>query len=303
MPKTRRWDLAAAWAVFIPLAYLPNFAPDASISLASLTIFWSFFAMTGIILCDQITVALERRSLLQESTKSGRAWLSLLCVGALSGLLLDGGAQWLGKLWIYPYWNEAVYGSTFVVGFCAYWLATAESYLAVRAVLRLWTGNARGAITARPYETLLFRALGALGVVLIVAAIFLLLSGYQYSGGYRFEIREAVPVKAHFRYFLILFIGIWLALEWLQVARGGSSLLRAILHGCWQPLCALVLAAVGFGVFWETVNASHHFWIYTNWPLSRWEILSVPGVVLLTWPLQYVVFLSLGFVVGRDFWI
>lgn len=302
VPRIRRWDLAAAWAVFIPLAYIPNFAPERSINLASLTIFWSFFAMTGIILCDQVTMALEHRSLLQESTRSGRPWLSLLCVGALSGLLLDGGAQWLGKLWIYPYWNEAVYGGTFVVGFCAYWLATAESYLAVRAILRRCAGKERVATTPRRYETWLFRALGALGAALILAGVFLLLSDYQHNGGYQFEIRKAVPVRVHFRYFQILFIGIWLALEWVQVARGGASLLKTIFYGCWQPLCALVLAAIGFGAFWETVNASHHFWIYTNWPLCQWRLLSVPGVVLLTWPLQYVVFLSLGFVVGRDLW-
>lgn len=259
--------------------------------------------MTGIILCDQITVALEHRSLLQETTKNGRAWLSLLCVGALSGLLLDGGAQWLGKLWIYPYWNEAVYGSTFIVGFCAYWLATAESYLAVRAVLRRYVGTEQIVTTPRRYESPLFRALGALGTALILAGLFLLLSDYHQNGGYQFEIRKAVPFRVHFTYFLILFVGIWLMLEWVQVARGGSSLLRAIFHGRWQPLCAIVLAAIGFGAFWETVNASHHFWVYTNWPLSQWRLLSVPGIVLLTWPLQYVVFLSLGFVVGRDLWI
>lgn len=85
-----------------------------------------------------MTIALEGRSLLQEATHSARAWLSLLSIGAISGLLLDGIAQWLGKLWIYPYWNEAVYVGTFVIGFCAYWLATAESYLAVKAILGRW---------------------------------------------------------------------------------------------------------------------------------------------------------------------
>jgi hypothetical protein len=298
----RRLDLAVAWAIFVPLAYLPNFAPKRSVNLVALTIFWAFFTMTFIILCDQITVALDHRSLLQEATGSGRAWLSLLTVGALGGLLLDGIAQWLGKLWIYPYWNEAVYGSTFIVGFCAYWLATAESYLAVKAILKRCRRAAPPAITARLYEPALFRALGLTGLVLIAAGVALLLREYRTMGGYVFEIRTPLPVEPHISYFVMAFVGIWFALEWIQFARGNWTLLRAVLHGYRLPLYALIAASAVCSIFWETVNASHHFWIYTNWPFPQWQLMSIPVTVLLTWPLQYVVFLSLGFIVGSDFW-
>ncbi len=299
--ESRRLELTIVWAIFVALAYLPNLAPKRSINLAGLTIFWSFFTMTLIILCDQITIALKCGSLLQQATSSGRAWLSLLSIGALSGLLLDGVAQWLGKLWIYPYWNEAVYGSTFVIGFCAYWLATAESYLAVRAILGRWSRPARP-ITPPSYEAVLFRALGTIGVALVLAGIVLLLSDYQASGGYVFETQKPLPVKNHFGYFLTAFVGIWLVLEWLQFARRRLSLLRTLLNGRRLPLCALLIASAVSALFWETVNAAHHFWIYTNWPLPQWQLMTIPVTVLLTWPLQYVVFLSLGFLLGRDFW-
>lgn len=286
--------------MFVALAYVPNFAPTRSINVASLTLFWSFFTMTAIILCDQVTIALAHRSLLREATGSGRAWLSLLAIGALSGLLLDGIAQWLGKLWIYPYWNEAVYASTFVIGFCAYWLATAESYLAVRAILAHWRPKNTAAITRR-YEVALFRTLGLAGLLLCVAGVALLLGDYGRTG-YIFQIRKPLPVKVHFSYFLIAFVGVWLTLEWVQLARGRLSLLKTVLSGEWQPLCSLIIASAGFGVFWETVNAAHHFWIYTNWPLPQVQLMSIPVSVLLTWPLQYVIFLSLGFLLGREMW-
>jgi hypothetical protein len=298
----RRLDLAVAWAIFVPLAYLPNFAPERSVNLAGLTVFWSFFTMTFIILCDQTTVALEHQSLLREVTSGGKPWLSLLTAGALSGLLLDGIAQWLGKLWIYPYWNEAVYGSTFVVGFCAYWLATAESYLAAKAILKRWGRATSPLTTVRLYEPALFRALGLTGLVLTAAGVALLLREYRTTGGYVFEIRTALPIESHTSYFVTAFTGIWFALEWIQFARGKWTLLRAVLHGYRLPLYALIAASAVCSLFWETVNASHHFWIYTNWPLPQWQLMSIPVMVLLTWPLQYVVFLSLGFVVGRDFW-
>lgn len=139
MPRSiPRLDLTIAWVIFVPLSYVPNFAPPATINFASLMLFWSFFSLTGIILCDQLVLACNERSLLQQTTCSFTAWVRLLSVGALSGLLLDGFAQWLGKLWIYPYWDEAAYGITFVAGFCAYWLAISESYLAIKALLRRW---------------------------------------------------------------------------------------------------------------------------------------------------------------------
>jgi hypothetical protein len=301
-PVGRRPDLAIAWAVFVPLAYLPNFAPKRSVNLASLTLFWAFFAMTTIILCDQVTVAFEHRSLFQEATGSGSAWFSLLSVGALSGLLLDGIAQWLGKLWIYPYWNEVIYASTFVIGFCAYWLAAAESYLAVKAILCRCLHTAAPAAAPRSYPMALFRMIGVTGLALTVTGIVLLLDDYRRSGGYVFEIRRALPVKAHFGYCLMAFAGVWLMLEWVQSALGGLSLLKTLLDGNCRPLFALLIASAAFGVFWETVNAAHHFWIYTNWPLPQWQFMNIPVMVLVLWPLQYLVFLSLGFLLGRDLW-
>lgn len=301
-PSARRFDIPAAWVIFVALAYLPNFAPKRSINLVSLTLFWSFFAMTLIILCDQVTLALEQRSLMREVTGTRKAWLRFLSVGALSGVLLDGVAQWLGKLWIYPYWNEIVYAGTFVIGFCAYWLATAETYLAVKAILNRWSRNSPRAMLPRCCAPPLFRALGIAGLALTACGLLLLVADYRQMGGYVFEIQEPLRMKAHFGYFLMSFIGIWFILEWAQFTRGRLSLLNTIFCGDRQPLYALLIASAIFGFFWETVNAAHHFWIYTNWPFSQWQVMGVPVTVLLTWPLQYVVFLSLGFLLERDCW-
>lgn len=298
---SRRVDLTVAWLIFLALAYLPNLAPQRSINLATLTAFWAFFAMTLIILCDQVTIALGHRSLLQEATRTGKAWVSLLIVGAISGLLLDGIAQWLGKLWIYPYWNEALYASTFVVGFCAYWLATAESYLAVKAIfMRHRAAPAR--MQYRPGEVRLFAIFGTAGAILAISGVVLLVRAYQRAGGYIFDTRKPAVVENHFVYFLITFAGVWLVLEWIQFVKGYATLLKSILHGRWIPLSSLLVASCVFALFWETVNAAHHFWIYTNWPLPQWHIMTIPVTVLLTWPLQYVVFLSLGFLLGFDLW-
>ncbi len=295
--------LAVAWSIFIAIAYLCNLAPKRSVDLTGLTIFWAFFSLTEIILCDQVTIALGRESLLQHATRDRCSWTRLLCVGAVSGLLLDGLAQWLGKLWIYPYWNEAFYGSTFIIGFAAYWLAISESYVFVRAILN-WIHRERPVRhTPRIHQAALFRAFGVAGIALTATAILRMWKEYRMAGGYVFEIRQRVPVHIHFAYFLMAFIGVWLTLEWIQVARGKLSLLKTIMNGRLMPLLALLISSSVFSIFWETVNAAHHFWVYTNWPLPQWQLAHVPITVLLTWPLQYVVFLSLSFLLGLDLWM
>jgi hypothetical protein len=136
--------LACFAALFIAVSYAPFFAPRRAANFFGLMVFWSFFCSTAIILCDQVLALAEGRSLLAVVTGGGPAFLRFVATGAACGLLLDGFAQWLGKLWIYPFWNIWIYASTFLLGFCAYWLLLAETYLAVKAGLRrVWTRTAR----------------------------------------------------------------------------------------------------------------------------------------------------------------
>lgn len=268
----RPLHLAVAWSIFVVIAYLCDLAPKRSVDLAGLTIFWAFFSLTEIILCDQVVVAFGRESLLQCATRNGGSWARLLCIGAVSGLLLDGLAQWLGKLWIYPYWNEAFYGGAFIIGFAAYWLAISESYVFVRAILN-WVHRERPVRrTPRIHDAALFRSFGAAGIALTTWAILRIWKEYRMAGGYVFQIRQRVSIHIHFDYFLMAFIGVWLTLEWVQVARGKLSLLRTILNGRLIPVLALLISSTVFSIFWETVNSAHHFWVYTNWPLSQWRL-------------------------------
>lgn len=299
LPGTRR--LVLYWIVFAALAYLPNLAPGKSIDPLSLTVFWAFVANTQIVLCDLATLKLGGESLLQQATGSPKAWLSFLCVGAISGLLLDGLGQWLGKLWFYRYWNQEIYAVTFIAGFCAYWLATVEGYTVILAILR--HGRPVKAVSRpRPYAPVLFRVLGIGGIALTAASIALIAVHYREAGGYVFDVQKPLSVHLPFAYFLAAFTGVWLALEWIQSALGRQSLIQTLLGGRILPLIALLIASVMCSLFWESVNEGWQFWAYANWPLQKWQLFHVPVAVFLTWPFQYVVFLSLGFLLGRDLW-
>jgi hypothetical protein len=298
----RWWDLAAAWAAFLFLDVVSAFAPARSLNAVSLTIFWAFFATTLIVLCDQIALRLQNRSLLLENTVDKRAWSMLLAIGALSGLMLDGGGQWLGKLWIYPFWNAGMYAATFVVGFAGYWMAIAESYVAVSAILRTWRRGPRMRGAVGPDRHKLFRVAGVAGVALAAGGIALAADAYRRMGGYDFDIRTPTVLRAPLSSLLLTCSGLWLVLEWAQHSHGRESFLSCLLNGDRIPLYAMLLASEAFGILWEAVNSAHHFWRYTNWPLADVQLFGAPVAVLLSSPLQYLMFLSLGFLLDRSVW-
>jgi hypothetical protein len=289
--------LIACSAGFVLLSYAPLLAPRNAARLPGLMIFWSFFCTTAIILCDEAANRLEQRSLISEVTLSRGRFFEFVAAATISGLLLDGVAQWVGKLWIYPYWTKGLYVSTFVLGFCAYWLLLTETFLLGRALLRVLARSLRRQAPP-PWIARALRGSALCGGVLTISGLALAARGYDSAGGYYFEI--SLPSKPHvpFACFPLIFVGAWLILEFLQHRRGRDSLLSSILRGEWITLASVLLPAWIFGLFMETVNTAGHFWRYTNWPLQPYTVLGVPVVVLLLWPLQYVVFLSVYQVVS-----
>lgn len=261
--------------------------------LPGLMIFWTVWCSTAIILCDAGCRRIEGYSLLGVVTASGTAVSVFVATGIGSGLFLDGTAQWLGKLWIYPYWTPGLYGACFVVGFCAYWLLLAETYFLARSMLRpLFPCRAVCAAT-RPK-----RFAGLLGFGLGTSGLVLAIRDYAGAGGYQFRLTAPAPAHSSFPSFLALLAGAWLILEFITGRRRRLSLLQTVRQRNFLPLCAILTAGWIFGFLMETANAADHFWRYTNWPLPQAGICGVPVMVLLLWPAQYVIFLSLFCVLG-----
>ncbi len=195
-----------------------------------------------------------------------------------------------------------MYGATFVLGFSAYWLLLAESYFLAKAVLRRIVR-----VSSTPQTPALSWAPpGIAGVLLSLAGLVLAGRDYGHAGGYRFAVSKPIGVHVNFACFLFLFLGVWLILEAVYALRSKRSLLSALRNRYWTPAVSVLASGWIFGFFMETTNAGQHFWVYTNWPLEKFAICGVPAVVLLAWPVQYVVFLSvfgaIGGDIGREVW-
>ncbi len=280
--------LACYAAAFAAISYAPYLVPRHAATLPGLTVFWSFWCSTAIILCDAAGHALGGPSLLDEITRDRRGLLSFLALGAACGFYLDGAAQWLGRLWIYPYWTLPIYAFCFIPGFCAYWLLLAESYfLALRLIRR-----ALPPPDSRP--RLYAPAAGAAGTLLAAAGLLL-----AFHGASPFNLATPSRIHPPFAAFPLVSAGLWLVLEYAAARQRKPSLLAACRHRDWAPLLAVLAAGWLLGLFMETANAALHFWRYTNWPLQNLTLAGVPVVVLLLWPMQYIVFLGLYTVLHR----
>ncbi len=294
-----RGVLFFAWVVFIAISYLPNAMPRRAFDVFSVTVFWAMFTTTLIILCDVTTNVIAGKSLLTEVTADCGAFGRFALMGAVSGLILDGIGQWLGKLWTYPYWNAALYGWTFLLGFCAYWLAIVETYFLARSLMGLRRRS-------RPVRAKrVSRAVGIMGAVLLLGGICSALAGYERAGGYVFSItpqgRFGRPAPhAPFPCVVAAFAGCWTILEWACSKRRIMTFISSLRGGDRLPLYAVLAASLITSLLMETVNARGHFWAYANWPFENVTVAGVPLLVILFWPVQYILFVSLYGVVTGD---
>jgi hypothetical protein len=255
----------------------------------------SAFATMGIILIGEgICQRFGRPSLLWTVMANGRIFLRFLVAAAAAGLTMEILAQWLGKLWIYPYWTHWFYWIVVLPGFTFYWTGIVESYLAIKAVLdaRVRPGVGRGKVVPAKHAAL-FALLGAAGAALLLVAAWRCASWYAAHGGYIFASTSRVTEAPPFSVVMQAFLGVLLVAEWALHRRGALSFAGALVRGYWVPAAAVVVASLLLSLILESQNATHHFWLYTHFPGPGAGPFGAPLSVMASWPFQYLVFLLL----------
>ena len=233
----------------------------------------TLFTVGVIVASEGICDAAGGPSLWSLAARDAGTLLRLLACGAVAGLVLEVIAQWLGRLWHYPYWTPWFYALLLLPGFAFYWLSIAESYLAAKAVLDA---------LARPRSPTASARLWPVGLVTLIAAIALSLDWYAHRGGFSFAITDASRTAPPFAYALLAVIG---------VALLSRPLVTAVVRGYWVPLAAILVASVVLSAAMEFPNAAHRYWAYAHFP-GPLGPGGLPLSVFLAWPLQYLVFLA-----------
>lgn len=252
----------------------------------------ALFTLGVIVVGEGVCQRLRAPSLCRLATRDGRTLMRLALAAAAAGLTMELFAQWLGRLWVYPYWTPWSYWLVVVPGFAFYWVSIAESYLAIKAVLDSRAGRA-GSPTGPRIDRRLYRALGASGAVLLLVVAGLYARWYAGHGGYAFSATVPMPSAPPYPYVLVAAGGAWLLAEWALHRRGSPSPVSSLLQGYRVPAAAVLGASVLLSLAMESQNAANHYWTYPHLPGPDLPGLGVPVSVFATWPLQYLAFLLL----------
>ncbi|TSC92613.1 MAG: hypothetical protein CEN91_391 [Candidatus Berkelbacteria bacterium Licking1014_85] len=279
--------------IFFLFSCLQIFLPKRLVSWEILTIFSFLFNISIVLISDGITQKISKKSLLQEICRSKKNIAHFLLISVAGGIILDGVAQWLGKLWVYPYFNFYIYLLFFVPGFGLYWLMIAESYLATKAIIDYLRKGKQVVRNYFSFEPRLYRLLGIIGIILIPLSVIFMLHDYFVQSGYIFDVSNPVNYKVNFVYVIAIFLGTWFVLEYIEYSRKKTSLLKDIFHHYSSSLISILIASFVLAIIMEFENIPVGFWIYTNWPLEHIRVFGLPLIMFIAWPLHYIVFLSL----------
>jgi hypothetical protein len=227
---------------------------------------------------------------------SWRHRIRTFAVAAAVGLILEICAQWIGKLWFYPFYPTWFYWPSLIGSFLLYWVFVVESYMAAKALLDRYVRAGGRWHEHKPlryyaFEPALYSILGVFGASLFMFGIFRAYLNYAIEGGYHFEVLQQSVIAPPFHYIIWAFIGLWLMCEGVLYASQKPSLLYSLLHGYANPALALVAVALLLGLVWESQNAMVDFWTYQNWPWPDARIFNVQWSVIITWPANYIVYL------------
>ncbi|MBI2608129.1 MAG: hypothetical protein HYW47_00835 [Deltaproteobacteria bacterium] len=257
-----------------------------------------FLGFGCILIFDRLTEKFYGKSLLQEISQSFKNILIFFFISTISGIILECGAQWLGKVWFYPYADIYTYSILFIPGFAIYWLIVLESYAALKGVLNYFRNDKKNIYKEHAFEPFLQKTLGFLGIILIPISIFLILKDYAAYGGYFFSLNQKAdyPVKTFL--LMMFFLGFLFLFEFILYLKKTDSFLKEMLHCDFVSLLAILLAAAIMGIFMETHNTMYYYWEYSHWPLQHIKLFNVPIIILLAWPFHYFIILYLF----RIFW-
>jgi len=248
------------------------------------------FTLGVIVLSEGVCQRFGGVSLWSFASETPQRLLRVALTAGGCGLAVELIGQWLGKLWVYPYWTAWFYLLVVLPGFAFYWVSIVESYLAVKAVLdAVGKGlSLEGRAFLVPDKVVGFIGFGCLG-----GAAWLFGQWYAWHG-WEFAVVRPVSQAPPFYYVLLAFLGGWLVAEWVLARRRSASLAVGVLSGYWVPAAAVLVSSAVLSYVMETQNTIHHYWRYVHFPGPDVALTGVRASVFATWPLHYVVFLMLA---------
>lgn len=250
------------------------------------------FFIGNILIFDYLSERLSGYSLLKTPNRRKH----FLILGLLFGIILEFYLNLVGKFWHFPYWDITFFLMIFVPGYAAYSFYLIEAYLGTKAVLEHFFLRRHAPESFAGLKTI-FTTVGILGAVMFsVGTTYLLLRlspvGWQ-QGLLINQPRAGDP--AQWYWYFVIFIGIWLLLDFLEYQRHETSLIYEIIKGNYWPIIAIFVAGIVSAVVYEVFNLHGGLWRYnnSNAPFSNIQFIGFPIMMYIGWPFHFLPVLSL----------
>ncbi|MBI4099783.1 hypothetical protein HY440_02130 [Candidatus Microgenomates bacterium] len=286
-------ELMIVGIILLLFSLEPFFIPDSLKTALFLTLFYASFCFGIILVSDAICQKVTGRSTVRALLAPGRGRWRFFILAVVAGFAFDGAASYFGALWFYPFYSTLFYLIAIVAlgGFIGYWLTIVISYDAAKEVLDEVVGEKDVTRDFRFEKTVykIFLVLGIAGTAISLHKIGL---NTNFLQNFTFNVTTFKPPYLEFSYVLLLTFSLLFVFEFVEYYRHRTSLIKDVIHGYWNPLVAIVLISVVLGIYMEGQNLPIRLWVYVNWPWQEVKIFGLPILVLVVWPLQYVLFLS-----------
>lgn len=214
----------------------------------------------------------------------------ILIVGAISAIIIEFFGNWIWKLWYYPQFSTYFYLSAMLFIQIVYFYFILKGYIAIRAMLIAHGFSKKPVKYSRTYRGF-FNVLGILGCFGFAIGIFQVLGMLNYTdlsffNSFRLTGFNAVNV-------LLISCSLVFILEFLEYREREDTFLLHLIKGDWTPLVAILVASLLTAITMEGFNVPLSVWLYTNWPYPDIAIAGLPLTVLIAWPIQYVLLISI----------
>lgn len=281
--------------VFLGTSFLGDFYPLPNVWFV--VFFACLFCLGLLYIYDGFILAVKGKSLLIGGRRS--ILKHIFIAGLIGSLIIEAIGNWLFKTWIYPYFSSSHYLFIILPFLGLYFLLLYENYLATVVIIEKFKKYKKKKYTYPSYSKYLFPLIGFIGSLIFILVTIQKLATYTPPRHFLDIFNTYWYSESNIITFLIIFISFWMIFEYLEYRRKEESFLLHLLRGDLIPLFAIIFGSLVTSIIMEVYNLPIQIWRYTNIPYHNTSLLGIPIVILLLWPFQYLLFISLYHVIYK----
>ncbi len=257
-------------------------------SIDLILVYTAFLGIGLIFIFDSIVYFLRGKSLL---TGPFSTIFHAVITGFLAAILIEILFNSILKLWHYNV-SLAIYLAIFPFFLSIGFLNLYESYLAISSIIHHAIPRKRRKYTNHPGNDMLFTLLGSLSLFTLILCLFTSFDTNIPQQSLAF-LNTYLSINPNFILIILFPLSVFFLIEYLEYVHHEDSCLLHLFEGDIIPFIAVIIASCISSLIIESFNLSMNLWQYSNWPFQQYTILGIPAIILIFWPIQYLVYIAL----------